>query len=252
MNFRFIEDTEATKADNNGHVVHRVELHVEGETSRSNAFYGDEVGYINVTYVPSDVWRERYTGDWGMVRWLNDFTGACGFTDCEHVTDENGDITAVNEWLHKDLEKTVRTLSKYLDRRSEQLSKSDVEEMSEEALEAAFEHYTDKIREEHGEDYDAAREFHVGKPRVEFIRVAREHRRKGYGTALYRRMTEELDRRFGFKLYDGGIQSDEAEAVWEKLVTLDWNKAQEVEYPHDHKDRTRYKLSFNPQTPVKS
>jgi GNAT superfamily N-acetyltransferase len=83
----------------------------------------------------------------------------------------------------------------------------------------------------------------VDKPRVEFIRVARSHQRQGYGTALYRRMTEELDRRFGFSLYASQLQRDCAEAAWEKLITLDWNDAEEEEVPFEGDSSTRYKIS---------
>lgn len=250
MDFRFRKNTIGEKCDRNGHVVHRIDLFVDGKDNSggTEAFRGEEVGYISVTYVPSKVWRERYTGDWGMVRWLNDYTGACGFMDIEHIEDEDGCFVGTNETLHKDVEKTVKQLSKYVDQYRNRLSEPEIEEMTKEALEEAFRHYADKIRSEKAEKYETSREFHVDKPRVEFVRVAKPHRRKGYGTALYKRMTEELGRRYGLRLYDGGVQSDEAEATWEHLVTLDWNNAREVPYPNDSTGRTRYELSIKPET----
>lgn len=250
MDFDFHEDAEAQKGDQRGHVVHSLRLHVDGADNSGGhgAFYGEEVGYINVTYIPSEVWRELYTGDWGMVRWLSDFTGACGLTDHEHIFDDDGNIVGMNEWLHKDLPQTVHILSKYLDRYDDRLSKFDVKEMEEDTLEMALGYYVGEIEKQHGEDYEASRRFHVDKPRVEFIRVSKDHRRKGYGTALYRKMTEILDRRYGMKLYDGGLQSDEAQAAWEHLVTLDWNDAREVSFPNDDRGKTRYELSMKPGT----
>jgi GNAT superfamily N-acetyltransferase len=251
MNFRFEKDVEDVR--NCGHVVHRLDLCVDekgnsgGEVPVDLGFQGNEVGYIKVTYIPSETWRERYTGDWGMVRWLADFKGTCGLTDFKTVEDEDGEVIGTEEFLHKDLRKTVNVLSKEIDHHRDWLCNTgELEEMSEEALEAAFDHYTDELWDRYEEDYKRSRRFHVDKPRVDFIRVAKDHRRNGYGTALYRRMTEELDRRLGLSLHDGGLQSDEAEAAWEKLVMLDWNEATVEKYPKKVGEgtKTRYKLSF--------
>lgn len=241
MDFRFVEDTEGTAANNNGHIVHRLELHVPGESNSggSEAFYGDEVGYINVTYIPSDVWEKRYTGDWGLIRWGSDFRGWTGFTDFTRNGDE------VEKWLHKDMVTTVDYLSRQVDSHCNWLCNTgEIAEMTENELEVAFDYYTDKLWEWHKEDYKATREFHVDKPRIEFIRVAKRHRRKGYGMRLYKRMAKELDRRYGFPMYAAQLQREEAEAAWEKMVTLDWNDAEEVTVPFQKDETTRYRVRF--------
>lgn len=253
MNFRFIENADGPPSANNGHITHRLELHADekGKSGGCNAFYGEEVGYINATYIPSETWRERYTGDWGLVLWLSDFKGLCGATEHEKIYDEEGDIAYVKKNLHKDFEKTVKVLSKRFDSYGDWLSSEDVEEMADKELEMALDYYTDKIEEKCGDQHNLSRRFHVDKPRVQFIRVAKAYRRNGYGTALYKRMTKELHRRFGFSLCDGGIQRDQAKAVWEKLINLNWNTSSVERYPKlakrgINKDemKTRHKLTW--------
>ena len=253
MDFRFIEDAEGPPSANNGHITHRLELHVpeKGNSGGCNAFYGEEVGYISVTYIPSKTWRERYTGDWGLVLWLSDFKGLCGVTDHEKIYDEEDRLVGVKENLHKDFEKTVKLLSQTVESYGDRLSSEEVEEMAEKELKVAFDYYTDKLWERHKSHHKLSRRFHVNKPRVQFIRVAKPHRRNGYGTALYRRMTKELHRRFGFSLHDGGIQRNQAEAAWKKLINLNWNASSVEKYPklakrgvNQDKVKTRHKLKW--------
>jgi len=233
MNFRFIEEAESSPSANNGHITHRLELHVpeKGNTSGCNAFYGEEVGYINVTYIPLKTWEERYTGDWGLVLWISDFKGLCGATSREQIRNGQGELVDVKEHLHKDMAKTVELLSKRFDSFGGRLSSEEIEKMSEGELELAFDYYTDKIEERYGGQHKLSRRFHVDKPRVQFIRVAKPHRRNGYGTALYRRMTEELHCRFGLSLHDGGTQRDQAEAAWKKLINFNWNDSATEHFP---------------------
>lgn len=234
MRFEFDENAEASAADNNGHVVRRVNLYLPDESNSGDhgGFDGEEVGYINATYVPSEVWRERYTGDWGLLRWGSDFHGWCGFLD-PLADDEFYPLSSV-----------VRSLAKKTMRRSEHLTKEEVQEMSESELEERFEFYIEKLHDEFDDQREETKQFHVDKPRVEFIRVARGYRRNGYGTALYRRMTEELGRRYGLSLYASQLQRDCASAAWEKLITLDWNDATEEQIPFEGDGSTRYKLTF--------
>ncbi len=253
MDFRFIEDAEGPPSANNGHITHRLELHVSDKDNSGgcNAFYGEEVGYISVTYIPSETWRERYTGDWGLVLWLSDFKGLCGVTSREQIHNDRGDLVGVKENLHKDLEKTVKLLSQAVESYGDRLSSEEVEEMAKKELEMAFDYYTDKLWERHEDHYKLSRRFHVDKPRVQFIRVAKPHRRNGYGTALYRRMTEELYHCFGFSLHDGGIQRDQAETAWKKLINLNWNVSSVEQYPklakrgvNQDEVKTRHKLKW--------
>ena len=253
MNFRFIKDVEGPPSANNGHITHRLELHADEKDNSGgcNAFRSDEVGYINVTYIPSKTWRERYTGDWGLVLWLSDFKGLCGLTDHEKIYDEEDRLIGVKENLHRNLEKTVNLLSKAAESYGNRLSFEQVEEMTEKELKMAFDYYTDKLWEKHKDHHKLSRRFHVDKPRVQFIRVAKPHRRNGYGTDLYRRMTEELHRRFGFSLHDGGIQRDEAESAWKKLINLNWNTSSVERYPklakcglNQDEVKTRHKLKW--------
>ena len=241
MRFEFTEDTEGTAANNNGHVVHRLDLHVEGKTNANerfnNAFEGDEVGYISVTYIPSKTWRERYTGDWGLLRWGSDFHGWCGFLKPSRYEEK-----------FYPFPKVVKSLAKQAMPHRDWITEDELEEMSDSELEERFEFYIEKLHDRYDEERERTRRFHVDKPRVEFIRVARSQQRQGYGTALYRRMTEELDRRFGFPLYASQLQRDCAEAAWEKLVTLDWNDAEEEEVPFEGDSSTRYKISMKPET----
>lgn len=253
MDFRFIEDAEGPPSANNGHITHRLELHVpeKGNSGGCNAFYGEEVGYISVTYISSKTWRERYTGDWGLVLWLSDFKGFCGVTDHEKIYDEEDRLVGVKENLHKDLEKTVKLLSQTVESYGDRLSPEEVEEMADRELEMAFDYYTDKLWKKHKDQHKLSRRFHVDKPRVQFIRVAKPHRRNGYGTALYRRMTKKLHRRFGFSLHDGGIQRDQAKAAWKKLISLNWNISSVEQYPklakrglNQDEVKTRHKLKW--------
>lgn len=236
MYFEFEEDVENFES----FVVHQATVHAPGGTE-SEFYVGsvggeddvaeNEVGYIKAAYIPSKTWRETYTGDWGLLRWGSDFKGWCEFRN------RMGD----DEFY--DFPRIVKALAKRIMRcREDWLSDDDVEEMSQSELEERFEFYMEKAHERFDEERERTRKFHVDKPQVDFICVAKDRQRRGYGTALYRKMTEELDRRFGFSLHASTLQRDAAEKAWEKLITLDWNEAEEVPTPFVD-DKTRYKIS---------
>lgn len=240
MDFRFKEDTEGTAANNNGHVVHRLEAHMEGETGDEHGgMEGDEIAYINVTYVPSETWENDYSGDWGLLRFADHYRGWCGFLHCEAFDDKSG---------FKPLSEVVRSLSRKVIRRSERPSREECQNMNRDELEVRFDHYIEKAWEELEEDWESAKQFHVDKPRVEYIYVSEDFRRQGIATKLYKRMATELERRYGLHLHSSTVQRDEAEAAWEKLITLDWNDHEEEFIPFPGSGKVRYKLSVNPGT----
>jgi GNAT superfamily N-acetyltransferase len=241
MHFRFKPSVEkGTAATNNGHVVRRLELFLDDpvepeDFELSGGFSGDgEVGYINVTYITEESWERLYTGDSGLLRWLNDFQGA-------HFKPEK-----------HSLEKTVKLLSQKCENWHDWLSDDEVEEMSQEELEVRFDSYTSELWEKHRTEHENTRKFHVGKPRVEFVRVKERFQRNGYGTALYRRITEILQERYGLCLYSTNLQSESAVATWEHLLEAEWSEVEEVEVPFDKDlpgcDNTRYELSVKPET----
>ena len=232
MNFRFKPNVEeGTMATNNGHVVHRLELFLDepiepGEIELAGGVSGDgEVGYINVTYVPEEVWEERYSGDEGLLRWLDDFKG-------KHFKPDRYELS-----------KTVRGLSKECEGWHDWLSKEDVEEMSEEELENLFDVYLSDLWDEYETEWKNTYRYHVDKPRVEFIRVLNDYQRNGYGTKLYRKMAEILNEEYDMKLHSTNLQREAAEKTWDSLLKEDWSKAEEVEMPFENDDGTRYALS---------
>lgn len=235
MNFRFEPYVqEGIKATLDGHVVHRLEAHLEASEPdyvgfEDQQFENGEVGYIQVTYVPSEEWERRYTGPEGFLRFMGEMKGW---------------LSKTAEWSRR---KQVVEMSRRLDSFGNKFSKSDVQALSDHEIEMAFEHYIGKLEEKYGKERKNARKFHADKPRVEFIRVAENYRRQGIGTALYRKMAEILNDN-DMPLCSTNLQREAAEKAWEALVQKDWAEPNETQLPFEGDDKTRYELFVKPET----
>lgn len=238
IEFGFKPNVEGEKANNNGYVVRRLEVFGPenpdyGEFGPMGGICGGEVGYINVTYITEENWEKRYTGKYGIVRWISDFKNVPISVPGESPIERKSPFQNLVKNLSKEAERS----------RSDWLSRSKAEEMSRSELESLFDVYKSAIEDKYEKEKSACKEFHVEKPRVEFVHVAKNYRRRGIGMALYKEMTRILNEHYNLPLHSTNLQREAAEKLWDKMVTLDWNTADEVEYPFEDDDRTRYALS---------
>jgi GNAT superfamily N-acetyltransferase len=202
MDFTWIENFKEEQSFN-GHVVHRLEARAEGKSRTDSDFEhsgyrSDELAYLNVTYIPSSVWEEQYTGALGFLRWASDFKGWTGVVD-------------------KPIESYIVTLSQKLDPWSDWLSRDEVSDLSLMEKCRLFENYFGQATKEYGEDYEATHEYHVDRPRVDYVCVAESMRRQGIGTALYDEAARVLAENYGLALHASTLQSDAAQGTWEHL-----------------------------------
>lgn len=198
MRFRF---SEGVQFRGGGEVVHRLDLFVEGKSADKSGFAEGSVGYIKVKYIPSKKWQELYTGDWGFARWLADFAFMGGLKEKERRFNEDEEFVGMEEWIPKNKRRVATAIC-------DKLGVSDT----------SFEQAIKLAKSRFAVDYRISKRKHVDRPMVEFIEVAEDHRRNGYGTALYRRMALELNRRFGLGLHGSFAQSKEAQATWRHLA----------------------------------
>lgn len=201
MNFLHQKNWKESNATNNGHVVHRIEAHIEGESPGERSlgnWTGEEFGYINVTYIPFEVWEDRYAHRSGFLNFANDFMGWC-FREPRVIP------------------KALHQLSRRLDSWQNRLSMEEIEAMERREMFFTYEDYMIKAVERHGDRRESEKEFHVDKPRTEYIRVAENHRRQGIGTALYEEANRWMREQFDLPLYSSSLRQNNAEAAWEKL-----------------------------------
>jgi len=207
MNFLHLKEWEADWQEDNysmsGHVVHRIEAYLpEGEQLQSQGsgdWTGNEVGYIKITYIPSNYFEEKYGGKVGMLRFADDFMG----------------------WLFRDpivIPRAISEISRRIDSYHERVSRKEVQKMEMEERFDLFEDYMDRVVENYGGVREEKKEYHVDKPRVEYIQVADGYKRQGIGTQLYKEASRWMEEEFGLRSYSSTLRSDAAEAVWKSMV----------------------------------
>jgi hypothetical protein len=195
------EFTEEKEIDDRGWVVHSLEAYGKLDHPK---FINPKtsVGHIKVSYVPEETWEEKYSGDFGFIRWLRDVKSVI-----RPDREMNGPIAAYTSGFSKEVE----SWDKWISNNRKQYSKK-----TEEEKRTLFWEYVKKLKERYWEKYEEFFDFHVGKPIVDYICVEEEHRRKGIGSMLYETMAKILGNCFDLRLYASGIQTEKAEKAWEK------------------------------------
>jgi len=198
VNFEFTEEKES---DERGWIVHELTAH--GVLDHPDFINPKtEVGYIKASYIPRDVWEEKYSGDFGFIRWLRDMKSVI-YPDRKM----NGPIGAYTSGFSRDVDEYRNWITN---------DKETYYQKSETEKRTLFWEYVERLKTKYWEEYEKDFDFHVDKPLVDYINVEPEHRRNGIGSALYERMAKTLANRFGLRLYASGIQTGEAKKAWEK------------------------------------
>lgn len=208
-----------------GHVVHRLEAFADSDietNDRHQGFRDNEVGYINVTYIPKATWKDMYGGDLGILDWLSDFRS----------WNLPGD---------RNMEELIRLMSYKLDR---QRPAEDVEALGLQETAEMFEELLSRTWERYRENYNTAREYHVDRPRVDYVCVDENHRRQGIGEQLYVRAARKLAEDYGMALHGSSLQSDYAKAMWKHLSEKYVDSCSSQTEEQNGRDVKKYKLDF--------
>lgn len=225
LEFKWIESTDEVSV-NQGWIVHELKAFLDG----------DEVGYIKASYIPEERFEKvfptvfHYLSNVRGKLILNRGDGKSVGSNRDEFPD---DIKDFAESLHQYARGEMRTHPDY---------PAYGDEVSEEKWAEIAEYYVEKYKERYGDDYSRFREWYVNKPYVDYINVKREYRRRGIGFQLYKRMAEILGER-GMVLYASSLQSEEAQAAWEKLKEVLPVKTTTEETDYGEKKK-RYYIDF--------
>lgn len=162
-----------------------------------DATVGDEeVGYIKAAYVPQSNFKAYFPSP-GWLE-INRASSSERTPSLEGKSDED--------------------LAKFIDQNNRSLrsQRSELEGLNSDTLLEKAKETLEHHNEEGRHRYNAFEEFHVDKPRVDYVKVYDSWKRKGIGTALYEEMAETLGEE-DMALYASGLQSDDAVAIWDYL-----------------------------------
>ena len=98
------------------------------------------------------------------------------------------------------------------------------------------------LEKRYGRQFEDFKKFYKGKPLVDYIRVKPDFQRKRIGTALYEKAARWLAKK-GLKLYASGLQSQEAQAAWDRMRR---EKASNIGTEKHSKETERTFLSYLP------
>jgi len=171
---------------------------------------GNEVGYLKVEYVPRAKF-EHFTPT--IFHYFKDFEGWTGVKCTPGIQPDLEDIEFWAELIHYS--------------RSWPSSYSKTGNVP--SVEKRLIHIQ-KIAKSYQEKFDRYIDYHVGKPKVGYIRVKEEFQRKGIAIDLYE-MTARKLATMGFDLRASTLQQAGATAAWDYMLA---NR-----YPI-HKEKTRY------------
>ena len=225
--FEFEKDIEP---ENRGWVVHKLNAylkfeHPKFEDSKTKA------GFINISYIPSEEWKSRYTGKFGFVNWMSKISKGCSIS----LSRNKNEIDAANYALSKKFDPLNDWIAN---------NKDEYESLSRKEKEDLYQDYLGKAKNRCMDEYEFDRNFHVDKPLVDYIRVKDKHRRKGVGFALYKKAAKLLADKYDFSLYASGVQSEYAKKAWEKLREELPVKKETLSKP-DGGTKIRYKIDYN-------
>jgi hypothetical protein len=188
-------------------------LDTEGDKNRGwrvdrlDAFlHGQEVGYLKMSYIPSDRFRRYYPT---IFNYMDQILG-------KHVLPYDRRTALYVELFAPELKKLL-WYSQH------GWSSTEPEGTRVELLRMATQRERELLEGRLGKSFKQFKAFHVNKPIVDYINV--DVRRQGIGTALYFEGARWMSER-RMKLYRSGIQTDEAKMAWNKF-TQDGNTGED-------------------------
>lgn len=186
ITFKYREDIEG---ENRGFQVNMLEAFVGGKN----------VGYLKIGYIPRKKFNKFYPN---IFYYLGHIKGECGVIEAYESNDSR-----------ELLEKLIRIVENW-NRAADKIR--ELESLDKRELESLIKHYMKEVKKKHGKQFDEFEKWHVDHPLVDFIKVEPEYRRKGIGLALYTKGAKLMAKK-GMELWASTLQSDKAQAAWDKI-----------------------------------
>lgn len=185
ITFVDFEQDPSENRPNSAWVVHRSNASVDGIPA----------GWIKISYIPPEKFQQKYAT---LLDWITNSEGMGNlakfdFKDPEQAFQASLEALGYGDWKRHGMEK---------------MSPAEVKKFKRQIAK--------QLDDKFGKRYLAFKEFHLGKPMVDYIFVSEEQRRNGIGVALYEHAAQWMATK-GMKLYASGIQSQQAKAAWEWL-----------------------------------
>lgn len=187
-------------------IVHLITAEVDGE----------EAGYLKISYVPKEKFS-IHTPD--AMHYMGKLRGWCGVQDAFEKKDKVALVKSVARYIHD---------SPVFNASDKEISANGQEWLNEKIKE-----YKQKVNKKHGTIFKEFADYHLNKPKVDFIRVyekgekvrnhfdndaeeresTKDFTRQHIALALYKAGALWMAQH-GLKLYASTLQSKSAEAVW--------------------------------------
>lgn len=193
LDFEIIYDSEGD--DNRGWTVHKI-------VASSG---GTEVGYIKLSYIPSERFARYYPT---IYHFLAQISGKTALIPSNEYEFEH-----YRKWPLEDLQKAIERIPLY-GIRVEQFNGDD--SSNAQLVEYLADVEAKLMKQREGREFKEFRNYFVDKPLVDYIRVHKEFRRQGIGIKLYLRGAQEM-KKLGLRMHASRLQSEEAQAAWRHL-----------------------------------
>lgn len=194
LNFEY--EKNVAERTNKGFIVNKLKTFIHSR----------QVGYLKIAYVPSE------DVDYYFPTIFHFMDQVKGWHLLEHEDDFNspkvypGDEEFAKEAHNR---RGIQKVDDFPDWR-------EYDEVSDERWEELADYYKKEIRETFNDQFQKYLDYYVDKPYVDYSSVDEDYRRRRIGFNMYKKMAKMLGEK-GMVLYSSTIQTDEAQAVWEKL-----------------------------------
>lgn len=234
LDFKFKKDIEDWERGRKGFIVHQLNAYLEPQSEAFSS--GRQVGYIKISYIPSEDVDYYYPT---IFHYLD---AARGWTILDYDSyNDPGEYPGDQEFAK---EAHNRARSNPFKRLKDFPHYTEYDEVSDERWEELAEYYKEKIVETYKDDFERYLKYHVDKPIVHYIHVDEEYRRRGIGFNLYKKMAKVLADK-GMGLYASGLQSEYAEKAWSKLKEVLPVRKKTMPAPlAKGKTKTRYLIDY--------
>jgi hypothetical protein len=207
-----------SESENRGYIVHRLDAFVGGI----------HAGYLKISYIPAELFTKFNPT---IFHWMANFAGKTTLIPYDK------ELTHYTEFDRKEKIRLLQYWSgSYSDinRDFSEFSDDDLTNMIQD-IESRILKGQDRDTKNIKKKYDEFIEWHVDKPKVDFIDVRtkesfnqnytddkpEDFRRQGIALALYQEGAKWMNS-MGLRLYASTLQQPEAEAAWNKMDGLGW------------------------------
>lgn len=205
--------------ENRGFIVHLIEAFVDGK----------EVGYLTISYIPKVYFKMFYPSVWHYATYIQGWTNP----------------KILESWKNKDWPGLLKAVFPY----PGFYYATDVSKMSDKDIQKELERGSKSLIS----DLQKFKQWHVDKPKVDFIRVEDSWKRQGIATALYNYGAKWLAQVHHLPLYASTLQKPEAAAAWDRMETKGYPIKHQKVVPDQSKEiRDRRRLDYREKTATKT